>query len=169
MTTSILEHFYHSKINLFTLKWFWDSVFNVWSKDAAPVILQTLGVYKIQFWHYPFGDSIRSHRLRGQFYKITLQCHRTQHIPISDASCKPMLLSVLLTHQLQIGTSHDSLLRLQTPVLSLGCYVYFWWTSYKSEVPMTTSLGSINLLELFTELRQLTRLLVFVFLLGIWH
>ena len=36
---------------------------------------------------------------------------------------------------------------LQMPFTNPSCYLYFWPTGYKSEVPMTPSLGSINLLE----------------------
>ena len=43
---------------------------------------------------------------------------------------------------------------LQKPVASLGCYLYFWPTDCKSEVPTAPSLSSINLLEQFTELRE---------------
>ena len=38
-------------------------------------------------------------------------------------------------------------LGLQTPVESWSCYLYFWPTRCKSEVPKTPFLGSINLLE----------------------
>ena len=40
-----------------------------------------------------------------------------------------------------------------TPI-SPDCYLRFWPTGYKSEVPMTPSSGLINLLEWFTELRE---------------
>lgn len=35
-----------------------------------------------------------------------------------------------------------------------SCHLCFWPTSYKSEVPVTPSFGSINLPEWFTELRK---------------
>lgn len=44
---------------------------------------------------------------------------------------------------------------LQTPLASPGCYLCFWSTCSKSEVPKTLSSGSINLLELCTELREI--------------
>ena len=37
----------------------------LWQADSLPLAL--LG--KLQFWHYPSGNSIWSHRLRAQFYK----------------------------------------------------------------------------------------------------
>ena len=40
------------------------------------------------------------------------------------------------------------------PILSLGCYLCFCPTGYKSGVPTTPSLGSLNLLEQLTELRN---------------
>ena len=52
------------------------------------------------------------------------------------------------------GLSPTRLSLLQMPVTSPGCYLCFWPTGYKSEVPMTPSLDSINLLEWFTELRK---------------
>ena len=41
----------------------------------------------------------------------------------------------------------------QMPVTNPGCYLCFWQTSYRLEVP-TTFLGSINLLEQFTKLNK---------------
>lgn len=91
----------------------------------------------------------------------------------SDASSKSRLSSVLLIGWLQIGVpmtrslgfGHQSQVCLfQTPVTSPDCYLYFWEIGYKSEVPMTSSLGSINLLEHLEELRKLhllTRLLAY--------
>lgn len=35
-----------------------------------------------------------------------------------------------------------------------GCYLYFWPTDYKSEIPLTLSLGLLNLLEQLTEHRK---------------
>lgn len=43
----------------------------------------------------------------------------------------------------------------QMPLASPGCYLCFWSTCSKSEVPKTLSSGSINLLELCTELREI--------------
>ena len=40
------------------------------------------------------------------------------------------------------------------PVTSPGCYLYFWPTGYKSELPTSPFLGSINLPEWLTELRK---------------
>lgn len=48
---------------------------------------------------------------------------------------------------------HKTASLLQTPIASLGCYLYFWTISYKSEVP-TTLWGSINSLEQFTGLKK---------------
>lgn len=49
--------------------------------------------------------------------------------------------------------SHRTASVLQTSISSLGCYLYFWTISYKSEVP-TTLRGSINSLEQFTGLKK---------------
>lgn len=46
-------------------------------------------------------------------------------------------------------------------VASAGCYLYYFrLTSYKSEVPMTSSLGSINVIEQLRELRKLDYLYI---------
>ena len=68
---------------------------------------------------------------------------------------------MLLTNWLQIGGCHDPVLGLQMPVSSPGFYLFFWPTGSKSDLPMTPSLGSVNLLEWLTELPEihlLTRL-----------
>jgi len=41
------------------------------------------------------------------------------------------------------------------PITSSGCYLCFWQTGYRSEVPTTPFLGSIDLLEQLTELRRI--------------
>lgn len=43
---------------------------------------------------------------------------------------------------------------LQRQVVSLGCPLSFWPSWYRLEAPMTPSLGSINLLEQFMEVRE---------------
>ena len=48
---------------------------------------------------------------------------------------------------------------LQMPIISPGCYLFFWPHCYILEVPMTPSLGSVNLLDWFTELREVFYLL----------
>ena len=53
---------------------------------------------------------------------------------------------------------------LQMPVSSPGCYLCFWPTGSKFQVPTTPSLGSINLLEWVTELRETFYLLNLQFL-----
>lgn len=40
-------------------------------------------------------------------------------------------------------------------ITSPGCYLYFKLTGYKLEVSTTPSLGSINLLEWLTDLREI--------------
>ena len=40
------------------------------------------------------------------------------------------------------------------PVANPVCYLYFWPTGYRSEVLITPTLGSINLLKGLTELRE---------------
>lgn len=76
-----------------------------------------------------------------------------------DASCKPRLLPVLLTNQLQIGCFLNLLLGPKTPVENLGCYLYFWPTSSKWDVSKTPSLALINLLGKLTECREMFYLL----------
>ena len=46
---------------------------------------------------------------------------------------------------------HPARNTLQRQVVSLGCPLSFWPSWYRLEAPMTPSLGSINLLEQFTE------------------
>lgn len=41
--------------------------------------------------------------------------------------------------------------QLRMPMESPGCYLYLWLSGYKSEVPTTPSLYSINLLEKLRE------------------
>ena len=75
----------------------------------------------------------------------------------------PRLSFVLLTNKLRTGGSDDPL-QPRMPSTSPSCYLYCWPTGYKSEVPTTPSLGSINLLESLTELRKthlLTRLPIY--------
>lgn len=48
---------------------------------------------------------------------------------------------------------------LETLVGSPGCYLSFWHTGYKPEIPMTLSSGSVNKLEWLTEVRQTVYLL----------
>lgn len=43
---------------------------------------------------------------------------------------------------------------LQIPVTRPVLYLYFWLTSYKSDVPTTPSFGLINLLQLLAEFRK---------------
>lgn len=47
------------------------------------------------------------------------------------------------------------LIPFQMPTESPGCHLYFWRTGHRLEVPMTPSSGVINLLEWFTELRNI--------------
>ena len=42
----------------------------------------------------------------------------------------------------------------QTPITSPGYHLCYWLTGYKPGLPMTPSLGLINLLEWLTELRE---------------
>lgn len=60
---------------------------------------------------------------------------------------------VLLTSWLQIGGSNKSL-KLRIPITNPSYFLYFWPSCCRSEVPMTPSLGLINLLEELTELRK---------------
>lgn len=51
-------------------------------------------------------------------------------------------------------------LPLQTQQPSPGCYLCFQQTDYRYKIPMTSSLGLINLLEQFTELKKLDYLFI---------
>ena len=62
------------------------------------------------------------------------------------------------TYQLQIEGSNNPL-QLRMAITSPGRYRYFWPIGYKSEVHVTPSLGLVNLLEQFTELRETCSLL----------
>lgn len=83
-----------------------------------------------QFWYCLLGDSIWS---RDYEFSSSRLPPLPPPFP-SDASHKPGLLPVLLTNWLQIGGSHDPFFGLQIPVTSVGCYLYFCPTSYKSGV-----------------------------------
>lgn len=58
------------------------------------------------------------------------------------------------SHRLRIQDCSPST-PLQTPITSPGCYRDIWLTVYKSEIAMTHSLASINLLQQLTELKKL--------------
>ena len=45
-------------------------------------------------------------------------------------------------------------------IVSSVCHQCFWAISYKSEIPKTLTLGSINLIEQLTELRKAEYLLI---------
>ena len=75
--------------------------------------------------YYP-EISVRFHRLRVQSYKTTLP---------------PILLL-------------PNLYPFQMPMESPGCYLCFWPNDHTWEIPMTPSLGLMNLLEQLTKLRR---------------
>lgn len=70
-----------------------------------------------------------------------------------------LALSTQRENQLRTGGSDDPL-QPRMPSTSPSCYLYCWPTGYKTEVPTTPSLGSINLLEL-RKTRVLTRLPIY--------
>ena len=80
-----------------------------------------------------------------------------------DTSTSPSLLPVLLAGHLKTGGLNNPL-QLRLPIRSPGCHLHFWPTGSKSEVPTTPSLGSINLLEQLTELRETFYLLDYWFI-----
>lgn len=57
-------------------------------------------------------------------------------------------------HKLKAQSHKTTPSPLQMMVTRPGCHLCFWPTSYRSEVPTTPSLGSINLLESLIELRE---------------
>ena len=59
-----------------------------------------------------------------------------------------------MSHHTHFRHQSQAQVGLQMPVSSPACYLCFWLTCYKSEVPMTPSTGLINLLEWLTELRK---------------
>ena len=65
-----------------------------------------------------------------------------------------------------LGYSRLSPPAFQMLVPSLGCYLCFWPTCYRSEVPMTPSLGSNNLLQWLTELTETLYLLNYLFIIN---
>ena len=78
-----------------------------------------------------------------------------------------LILSTLYHQILQVKGSilQDYPLQpLQMPITSPGCHLGFWPTGYRLEVPMTPSLGSINLLEWLTKLRKPVYLLDYWFI-----
>ena len=52
----------------------------------------------------------------------------------------------------------------QIPVTNQNCYLYFWLTGYNLEVPTMPSLGSTNLLEWLTMLRETFNFLHYQFI-----
>lgn len=77
------------------------------------------------------------------------------------------LLPALLINRLQIRGFHNFLLELYMPVESPECYLYLGPNGYKSEVPRTSSMCLINLLEHLTELRETFYLLDYQFVIRV--
>lgn len=78
------------------------------------------------------------------------------------------LLPALLINRLQIRGFHNFLLELYMPVESPECYLYLGPNGYKSEVPRTSSMCLINLLEHLTELRETFYLLDYQFVIRVY-
>ena len=76
----------------------------------------------------------------------------TRLVSTSDISCKPGLLPVLLTNELQIRFQQSFLL-FRMPTESPDCYLYSW-LDINQRSPTPPSLGSINFLGQLTELRK---------------
>lgn len=70
----------------------------------------------------------------------------------TPAQCHSIISPRLRTQSCKTDSPHPS--PLQTPVLSPDYYLCFWPTSYRSDVPMTLTLGLITLLERLMELRE---------------
>ena len=82
---------------------------------------------------------------------LTLSTHQIPQVKgWAPQGCPPLQMPItsplLLTNQLQIGGSNDPLL-LRMPIPHPGCYLNFWPTGCKSEVPTVPSWSSVNLLE----------------------
>lgn len=60
----------------------------------------------------------------------------------------------LRSHKLKAQSYKTASTPPQVPASSPGCHLCFWLTDYKLEVPMTFSLGLINLPQQLTELRK---------------
>lgn len=97
--------------------------------------------HSTQFWRYLLRDSIRCYRFSGQSHKIA---HPTTFR--SQVNHKPRLHMCFwwpaVNWRLQ-----QTLLGLQIPADSSGCYLYFWPACFKLEVPKTPTSRSTNLLE----------------------
>ena len=104
----------------------------------------------IQFWHYLPGDSIRSHRWRDQTPKFNSD---TVYLELASDPTGEGLRHPRPPPYTQMS------------VASLGFYLCFWPTHYRSEVPMIPSLDLINLLEQLTVLRE-TLTYVYLFIKG---
>lgn len=76
---------------------------------------------------------------------------RTLQTPISSTGCY-LHFWPLINWLRTKGSSYPFQLRM--PITQPGCYMYFCPTSYKSEVSMTLSLGSTDLLWWLPELRE---------------
>ena len=125
-------------------KWKWKSL-NCILLFVAPWAIQSMEFSRPEYWSgQPFpspGDhpnpriEPKSSTLRWMKFNpiLTLSIQKQQQIPQVKGS-------VLQEH-----------LILQTPIPSPGYYLCFWMIGYKSEVPMTSSLGSINFLEQLTN------------------
>ena len=94
----------------------------VWGGGGIPTTKKQFSGYsslpynstQLALFCYLLGDSIWFHRLRGQSHKTAPPTHSL------DTSQKPGFLTVLLTNQLQIGCSNDTL-QLRMPMSSPGC------------------------------------------------
>ena len=119
------------------------------SRSNAP----TQALSSTQFWHYLAQNNIISHRLKTQSHKPTpcFRCHTWVQAVTHTSAHLAMYSRFPWPPPWISDASHKS-----------RFYLYLWWTSYKSEVPMASSLGSITLLDFLRiqETHLLTRLLV---------
>ena len=126
---------------------------NVWvdtsppSRSNAP----TQALSSTQFWHCLPQNNIIYHRLKTQSHKPTpcFRCH-TWVQAITHTSAHLAMYSRFPWPPPWISDASPK----------SRFYLYLWWTSYKSEVSMTSSLGSITLLDFLRiqETHLLTRL-----------
>lgn len=75
-------------------------------------------------------------------------------VPCNSTQCWYYLLGNSITFHRLRAQSHNTAFHFRWQSQSPGGYLCFRPSGYKSEVPMTPSLGLINLLEQFTGLRK---------------
>lgn len=96
---------------------------------------------------------------RWRFSHASKQFSDTNWVSHSLTQCWPYLpeMGSHMTRAQSLETAPET--PLQMPIINPGCHLFFWPHCYRLEVPMTPSLGWVNLLDWFTELREVFYLL----------